>query len=363
MKITVLFFAINLLGNISFINVADSNRVQKDSVKNSINLVKDLEIGNSNDGFIFGSLGLHVAVNTSGDIFIADIQNNKIQKFSEKGQFLNLIGKTGRGPGEFLDLADFKLDKNNQPIVLDLRLKRISIFDNSDYNSEATILIDNPVPNHFVTEIYSLTKFKNSFLLGYTPSYSNSDRIISEDQLYFVFNEKIFSAKDPILIVPSDEIGLNREGGNISIRVLQFGRKSITRLGPDDKIYSGWNNKLNINVYSLDGAKIRSINEEVNNIAIRNSDINKSFGEVTHDYFPAFDWFLVDDQSRVWVAVNTEDRQNYLLHIFDQNGELMDKINLPKAVELQVVKDNYAYGTKKAEDGTQSVVRYKIEGL
>lgn len=77
--------------------------------------------------------------------------------------------------------------------------------------------------------------------------------------------------------------------------------------------------------------------------------------------FPVYDWFVVDDQNRIWVAVNTEGRQHYSLRVFDEQGDLIAKTPFPKSVELQVIRDGYAYGIREAESGEQSVVRYEIK--
>ncbi len=42
-----------------------------------------------------------VVVDSEGNIYISDMGNYRIQKFSAKGQYLSTIGRKGQGPGEF----------------------------------------------------------------------------------------------------------------------------------------------------------------------------------------------------------------------------------------------------------------------
>jgi len=77
-------------------------------------------------------------------------------------------------------------------------------------------------------------------------------------------------------------------------------------------------------------------------------------------YQPVFEDFLVDAQERVWVGVNTGDKDNYSWWIFNKDGEKIGEISLAKTVVLKVVKGDYAYGIETGNLGVQSVVRYKI---
>lgn len=42
-----------------------------------------------------------LAVDRSGNVYVADFYNHRIQKFDPAGNFLTSFGVRGRGPGEF----------------------------------------------------------------------------------------------------------------------------------------------------------------------------------------------------------------------------------------------------------------------
>lgn len=74
-----------------------------------------------------------VLVAPNGDIFVVDehgIQGiNRVQKFSNDGTFIKQWGKTGNGPGEFLDPHALAMDSQGRLFVGDRKNNRIQIFD------------------------------------------------------------------------------------------------------------------------------------------------------------------------------------------------------------------------------------------
>jgi DNA-binding beta-propeller fold protein YncE len=89
----------------------------------------------------WGSLGIadgqfnepgDVAVDsTGGFVYVTDINNNRIQKFDTEGNFLEKWGSTGTGEGQFDHPGDIAVDKSGTYIyVTDIDNNRILKFDN-----------------------------------------------------------------------------------------------------------------------------------------------------------------------------------------------------------------------------------------
>ncbi len=74
-----------------------------------------------------------VLVAPNGDIFVVDGHgsdgNNRVQKFSKDGKFIKMWGKTGTGPGEFLDPHALAMDSQGRLFVGDRKNNRVQIFD------------------------------------------------------------------------------------------------------------------------------------------------------------------------------------------------------------------------------------------
>jgi DNA-binding beta-propeller fold protein YncE len=81
--------------------------------------------GKDNGQFIFPR-GL--AVDNAGNIFVADTNNGRLQKFSPTGVFLSIMGKTGKGPGEFLEPGGIAVDASGNIFVADVSNHRVQIL-------------------------------------------------------------------------------------------------------------------------------------------------------------------------------------------------------------------------------------------
>src|SRR4029450_13201650 len=52
-----------------------------------------------------------IAIDSAGNIFVADTGNKRIEKFSPTGTFLSIIGAKGSGPGEFVHPNGIAIDR------------------------------------------------------------------------------------------------------------------------------------------------------------------------------------------------------------------------------------------------------------
>ena len=69
-----------------------------------------------------------IALDSSGNMYILDRANNRIQKLNPEGEFLAQIGQRGQGPGEFGSPASLTIDENDNLYVFDTMNRRIQIF-------------------------------------------------------------------------------------------------------------------------------------------------------------------------------------------------------------------------------------------
>ena len=90
--------------------------------------------------FKFGSSGYDqgqfaaitdIAVDSSGNIFVTDYGNNRVQKFDSNGRFLLQWGTLGSGNGQFEEIHAIAISSNGNVYVGDDESMRIQIFSNS----------------------------------------------------------------------------------------------------------------------------------------------------------------------------------------------------------------------------------------
>jgi len=71
-----------------------------------------------------------IALDDTGNLYILDAGNCRIQKFDPEGKFLASFGREGQGPGEFQSPASLDIDADGNLIVADRRSRKIQIFSN-----------------------------------------------------------------------------------------------------------------------------------------------------------------------------------------------------------------------------------------
>lgn len=72
-----------------------------------------------------------VAVDASGNIYVAEHGNSRIQKFDSNGNFLLKWGSAGSGNGQFNVIQDIEVDSNGNIFVMDRDNRRIQKFTSS----------------------------------------------------------------------------------------------------------------------------------------------------------------------------------------------------------------------------------------
>ncbi len=69
-----------------------------------------------------------VTADQKGQVFVADFYNHRIQKFTAKGKFLAVFGKSGSQPGQFKHPTDMAVDADGNVYVVDFGNDRIQKF-------------------------------------------------------------------------------------------------------------------------------------------------------------------------------------------------------------------------------------------
>jgi len=72
-----------------------------------------------------------IAVDSSGNVYVADIGNNRIEKFTSNGALLNQWGSKGSGNGQFDNLSGICVDSSGNVYVADKYNHRIEKFDSN----------------------------------------------------------------------------------------------------------------------------------------------------------------------------------------------------------------------------------------
>ncbi len=123
--------------------VKNPNQGLWDTKENSeITIKQELQIGQLDgpEEFLFVYIS-DTAVNSKGDIYIADRELKEIRKFNKAGEYLLKIGRPGQGPGEFQSISTLSVTPQDELIVFDDMQARISIFSDEGKHIKTTTKI------------------------------------------------------------------------------------------------------------------------------------------------------------------------------------------------------------------------------
>jgi sugar lactone lactonase YvrE len=340
-------------------------------VSQDVELELDKKIQSPDLGYLYG-----LVVDESENIYVSDVLTGNVKIFSSKGKLIQKIGKKGRGPGEFLIPKSISIT-DKRLYIYDSQLIRISLFDiDKKVNLVKTFPIKknaNSIPDQILAageeKLYSMI----------TPAYTKFNLNQEKKTKINLIDQNGAIVKKSILEVEAQEYYIQSSGEEFGVGVMPFGIKPLFQIGNNHDLYYASNDEMNFYRYSKNGKLINKINYGYDKkIKLNKKDwekvlrrlqydlksLEKVRNETEKEFFPLFDWFVVDNKNQLWVAVNIQGRKNYGLWVLNQEGKRIAKLNLNKNVELKAILHNYAYGIQiDDKDGTHSIVRYIIGGL
>ncbi len=174
----------------------------------------------------------------------------------------------------------------------------------------------------------------------------------------------------------ADEMIRNiQEGGGFNFVNVPFARTGMWDTGPNDLLYVGWSDSIRIAVTSVDGSLQSTIRHSHDPVPITDAEMAEAeytevelFRELLaarepHATKPAFQTFVVDDAGRVWIKLSApESATSADWLILDRDGKAVGELELPIAVDLEVIRDSRAYGTHQEAGRDPMVVVYEIRG-
>ena len=346
-----------------------SDQEEHASSHRSIQLVKDFEVGTQSDLYFFGAIS-DIAADSKGNIYVADVKNFNIQVFSETGEHLRSIGEEGRGPSEFKLIWDLEIGDNDILYAFDRGLRRISVFATEDsLRLLRTMAIPGSRYGGSPNRLWAV--HDEGLLISFSVGFSIHD-LHDEKRLIVRTLSTDGILGDEVLNVLERDHLVSQSGSNFSVSTTPFGREPVIRTGPDNKIYYGRNDSLRIGIYSQAGELLRTIRHD-DTIAATVSE--EEFARRLKDYritdpesiesipktWPIFETFVLDDEGKLWVAINTEEYHGgSLWWVLDQEGRKIAEVTSAEHVHLKAVRNGHLYGHKVDESGVQSLVQYRI---
>ncbi|MYF39768.1 MAG: 6-bladed beta-propeller [Rhodothermaceae bacterium] len=344
-----------------------------------ITLEEVLRLGDESAGdtILFGPIA-QIAVNGNGEILVSESPRSPlVHVFESDGTYLSRVGDQGQGPGEFRYLSGAAIGAADSVYLWELVLNRILIYDPDDFSYVRSTEVRDDGKKEFnfliggIGDGWIMTKSLDPFLES-----DDGSMTINTNTHYELIkvNRDGSYGTDILGTVDEYEMIYNLgEGGVMHFLWTPFGRSPSFAVGPDDMLYYGWSDEIEIITVSADGSTRDTIRYEHEPVPITDAEMAEAMPEEPnyrelvaarepHETKPAFQTFLVDEMSRIWIRLSSpEDAVRAEWLILSQESHAVGRTTLPATVDLEVIRGGFAYGTHQGDGDAPMVVVYKIQ--
>lgn len=336
---------------------------------------KEIATYGSSEKLLIGNAG-DIAVDDSGRVFIAGLQNMVINVFRPNGQFITQIGRKGKGPFEFTYINKLQIS-NKRLYVFDSPQYKLSIFTLDNLIGNKTVFLGRNRANFqelnkaypTISKLYIRNNgtYISEFISNSTHNISKWQNIDMIGMLYLLNENGMITSK---LFNFITEIRTVLE--MFLYPVKPFFGDALIVLSDDNHIYLAGGDKLLIKVYSPDGIyrrafyypqeKIPLTRKSAIKAKIRDSYVEDMESMKLPKYWPVLTRMKIDEQDRLWVATTVKDMKVYQWWVLKPNGRLIARFLWPRSKPIQTIKNGYLY-TRETEmkTGLEQIVKYRFE--
>ncbi len=325
----------------------------------TLKLIEELTVGQSdNPDEALSEVGA-IVVDKEGNIFVLDSKEKKVKVFDSRGKYLRSIGKPGQGPGEVDMPSGIQMTTGGELIIEDGGTRRFSFFKPS---------------GEFLRHVSFADKMGLvNVALDAQGNFLGRELGFSGNMMYFEI-KKFDPQLRPLFTLDKIEFNLPVPGGGKKINLMDL--ICIYQFDGAGNIFYGRNVNYEIKVFNPEGKPIRSIQKDYDRVKITQEDIDdiiKRVGSAAAvggvnvrelfefpEYFPPFQFFIVDEKGRMLVRTNKKGKvkDEYEVDVFDTEGRFIAQF-LSRA-DLRVWQGNKLYGIEETEEGFRLIKRYTL---
>ena len=329
-----------------------------------IELIKVLTIGDANDdnGVFFGRISGLVAVDGKGRIFVGEGQDPQIYAFTAQGKLLASIGAKGNGPGEFARVTSVHTGPGDTLYVFDSGPKRISAFDPATFDLAYDVSVAADSPDRRVTDLIGV--LETGFVVTYEDPAGPGTDFASERYMYTkITGRKGRVVFNPMVRAPALAWMVIEDEDYRTFVSRPFGRGPVIRLGPDEHIYSGSTESIDIAITAADGTPRKPVRHPLEAIPVTKSELDERLENHSVNTSrrlraldlpktkPAYSTLVVGDSGRIWVRLTKSDPNAPTAEwlVLNTESQVVGELDLPSSVYLQVVAAGRAYAVDYAD--------------
>lgn len=303
-----------------------------------------------------------VGTTSDGDIIITDSENSRMMVFDSTGLFKQQIGRSGSGPGEFSNVADFVVSPDDKLYVPDRRQARTSVFHKQSGEWVLDRVLTHPEIGMFPVAVNGIEAvYRASVSQSVIPGIYGYKHWIAPA---IIDSEIILGSKIDVI---EQNYVVVQIGSNFSLTALPFSPKTLSVTDPNGRFYLSLLEEKTIRIY--DTSLIQSDSIQINlepvattvaerdTILSRRNEIMRSLISANFPTHKALmESFFVDESGYFWL--NTNDSPKYL--VLNKDGNPIGSFDLPDGLTLLHVSDDRLYLTDYRSEQF-SIEVYEVE--
>lgn len=318
-----------------------------------------------------------------GRVVVANSGSGELRFYDQKGNFKKVIGRPGKGPGEFSRLSSIHKFSNDSLIAFDASLYRVTIFDNhgifmEDFNLERDI-------KHSFSDVKVFsdgTLFISTIWSSRLERGDKSNGIKRHPAPYYRYSP-LGMLIDTVAILPGKEIFMSVEKEIFSFSFnLPYSHSPVSAVY-QNKAYIGTSDRFDIHVYTPTG----KLNRIIQLVGVVDLHLSKEEIEadknVTIGYFddpdikkrqakllsnmpdskskPAYSSMIIDNAGNLWIGEHLPNRKNSIVWwVFNQDGQYLFEIKIHNNILVYEIGNDYILGKKLDKDGFESIWVYGL---
>ncbi len=311
------------------------------------------------------------AVLSDGRIVVLNAGSKQLFFFEADGTYLNSVGGSGRGPGEFVNPTWLGRGDNDTLFVWDSGLSRLSTFDGAGELLASHVVragVGKDVPAVIGGRFDDGSFFTHPAGLAF---FGSETGVVRHPQTYGRYDLDTGHAERVVVGQGSEWI----VGGG-RVYEMPFGKTDMA-VAHGDAVVIGDNGTSTLRYYDLEGQLRRAVNWVSHPVQITARD-KRAYRRYIAEIFPAFaqlpaDARFADERPRfsaiqsdlsgwLWVrsyAASWEPLGHWL--VFDEDGVLRCRADLPARFRVLQIGESHILGRQRDQLGEESVMLFAIE--
>ncbi len=346
-----------------------------------VDVTEVLRLGDeaAGDTVLFSQI-TNLAVNSRGDIIVEEARRPSIRVFNSDGAYEDDIGGVGQGPGEYRYTWGVVVGSADSVYVWEVYTDRVMVYDPHDFSFVRHVTVEDDGIMGAVG-IIGIGEAGWIMPIQARPFQPGDDgkMAVHEDNNFEIRKVDLNGSygQEIIATVRDNEMIYHvfEKSGGFTIHGVPYARNAAWAMGPNDMLYYGWGDAIQITVANIDGSIQTRIHHEHDPVFITDAEAEAAAQEMVneehekllaarglHKTKPAFETFVVDDAGNVWVKLSSiENATTADWLILDMESEVVGIAALPINVTLKMIRSGRAYGTEQQNGEDIMVVVYEIE--